>query len=83
MNPLEALLENETTHLIINECIICGGTDTQPLYTTVAKCRNCGHIFCNRYLTDQQLADLYGTSYFSGDEYSNYLADKHILQKKL
>ncbi len=81
MNPLEALLENETTHSIINECIICGGTDTQPLYTTVAKCRKCGHVFCNRRLTDQQLSDLYGTSYFSGAEYSNYLTDKPVLQK--
>lgn len=81
MNPLETLLENETTHSIINECIICGGTDTQPLYTTVAKCQNCGHVFCNRRLTDQQLSDLYGTSYFSGAEYSNYLADKPVLQR--
>lgn len=65
----------------MNECIVCNNAQTHPLYSGVVKCQQCGHVFCNRYLDEEELSKLYKKDYFFGEEYSNYLADKNVLQK--
>jgi protein-L-isoaspartate O-methyltransferase len=66
---------------LTNECVVCGSVYAEPLYDGILKCRKCGHIFANLYLSDDELFTLYRKDYFFGDEYSNYIADKKTIQK--
>jgi 2-polyprenyl-3-methyl-5-hydroxy-6-metoxy-1,4-benzoquinol methylase len=45
------------------------------------QCQNCGHVFADLQLTDEELADIYRKQYFFGEEYSDYVADRSIIQK--
>jgi 2-polyprenyl-3-methyl-5-hydroxy-6-metoxy-1,4-benzoquinol methylase len=45
------------------------------------KCQQCGHVVADLLLSDQELFELYKKDYFFGDEYSDYVADKKIIQK--
>lgn len=64
-----------------NKCIICGSDRNRSLYAGILECRECGHVFADLQLSDEELFDLYGKKYFFGEEYSNYLADKKVIQK--
>lgn len=64
-----------------NECVVCGSTHNKPLYAGILKCGECGHVSSDSYLSDEELIELYSKNYFYGEEYSNYLADKKVLQK--
>lgn len=65
-----------------NVCVVCGSADSIALsYAGILKCRKCGHMFSNLRMDDKELSKLYGTKYFFGDEYNNYLEDKRPLQK--
>lgn len=67
--------------LVMNECIVCNNAQAYPLYSGVVKCQRCGHVFCDRHLGEEELSKLYKKDYFFGEEYSDYLADKKVLQK--
>lgn len=67
--------------LIINNCIVCGNALANAFYAELLKCCNCGHVFADIRLSDSELSNLYSKSYFFGDEYSDYLKDKQVLQK--
>lgn len=64
-----------------NECIVCGSPRVVPFYAGLLKCADCSHIFADLGLTGTELFALYEKGYFFGDEYSNYVADKEVLQK--
>lgn len=64
-----------------NECVVCGSTHNNPLYAGLQKCKKCGHVSYNLHLSGEELFKLYNKNYFCGEEYSNYLADKKVLQK--
>lgn len=63
-------------------CSVCNSKNSTPLWPElrIVKCK-CGHIYYNENLSKEQLSDLYTDKYFKGEEYSNYLADKGIIQK--
>lgn len=66
------------------KCDICGSSDTSPLYAGITKCRRCGHAFCRIESAGDAPDKLYGKGYFSGGEkgeYSDYLADRDIIQE--
>lgn len=65
------------------ECIVCGGKDWKPFLSGLIKCQECGFVWADLYLDDEELAALYKKDYFFGDEYSDYLADKKVLQKNV
>lgn len=65
----------------MNECIVCGSTQAEPFYAGLLKCKRCGHVFADLRLTDEELFQLYSRNYFFGDEYSDYVADKRVIQK--
>lgn len=62
-------------------CIVCDNNRAIPLFKGVLKCQECGHIFADLDLSDEELYELYRKNYFFGDEYSNYVADKRVIQK--
>ena len=65
----------------LKNCIICNKDNNKHIYEGIVKCYDCGHVFANLTLTDLDYKKLYDHSYFHGNEYSNYVSDKKILQK--
>lgn len=65
----------------MNECVVCGSAERKPLYEGIVECRNCGHVYADLQLSDNELFELYRKNYFFGEEYSDYVRDKAILQK--
>ena len=63
------------------QCIVCGESSTSDFYKGLLKCGNCGYIFANLSLSDEELQELYRKDYFFGEEYSDYIADQRVLQK--
>lgn len=66
---------------MIETCIVCGCSETLPLYQGVVRCQKCGHVYADSRLSAEELSALYQKQYFFGDEYHNYIADKAVLQK--
>jgi SAM-dependent methyltransferase len=66
---------------VVRECIVCGGRQAQPLYNGILRCRKCSYVFADLQLSNEEFRSLYRSRYFFGAEYSNYLADKRVLQK--
>src|SRR4051812_18059132 len=62
-------------------CIVCGGRESAPLYRGLLRCCACGHAYADLRLSDDQLRDLYSKGYFFGEEYSDYVADRAVLQR--
>lgn len=65
----------------MNECIVCGSRQAIPFYKGLKKCQRCSHIVADLNWTDESLFELYNRNYFFGDEYSDYVADKNVIQK--
>ncbi len=64
-----------------SECVVCGGAESRSRYSGILECCRCGHVFADLRLTDQEFHDLYQRSYFFGEEYGDYIADKEIIQR--
>ena len=65
----------------INRCIVCDSEKSSPIYTGILKCDNCGYIYADLHLSNSEFEKLYNAGYFTGEEYSDYLSDKEIIQK--
>lgn len=63
------------------ECILCYGGNYRSLYPGILKCVDCGHVFADVDVTDQDMVKIYSERYFFGEEYSNYIREKSALQK--
>ncbi len=64
-----------------HKCVVCGSTCFRPFYDRLLQCTECRHVFADLNLSDDELFRLYKRNYFFGDEYSDYMADKAVLQK--
>lgn len=62
-------------------CIVCGGTSQSLLYTGIVRCDLCGFVCANLHPSEGEILRIYQKSYFFGEEYSNYQADREVLQK--
>ena len=62
-------------------CLVCAGTAIEPLYGGLLRCSRCSHVFADESLGHAELSRLYQREYFFGDEYSNYLEDRRIIEK--
>jgi len=65
----------------MNKCIICNKTANDILYAGILQCHNCGYVFADIHITNDDLNAYYNNNYFSGKEYSNYEASRNIIQK--
>jgi len=63
------------------QCIVCDGTNTPQLYPGILRCSACEYVFADLNLTDEQFFAIYRNNYFFGEEYSNYPADRNVLQR--
>lgn len=66
----------------MQKCIVCGSDKFEGMYdNTLLKCTSCGFVTANMSVSDEQLKEIYSENYFKGNAYSDYVADKLILQK--
>jgi SAM-dependent methyltransferase len=65
----------------MNTCVVCGSAARTPLYKGIVRCSSCGHVYADLQMSDEEMMELYRKNYFFGEEYSDYLRDKPILQK--
>lgn len=63
------------------KCIICGNSDHRELFDGIVKCSDCGLVFFNQDIPEEEIKRLYDEGYFKGEEYCDYEEDKQILQK--
>lgn len=59
-------------------CIVCDADDWTPLYEVLVRCRNCGFIRATHLPNPEELAQIYSSEYFTGEEYGDYLADAAV-----
>lgn len=65
----------------MNNCIVCDSEKAEQFYTGLLQCKQCKHVVADLQMTEEELFQLYKKDYFFGDEYSDYVADKLIIQK--
>lgn len=62
-------------------CIVCAGGNLQPFHPGLLRCPDCSHGIADLRVTDEELQEIYRKNYFFGEEYSDYIADRAVLQK--
>ena len=65
----------------MNECIVCGQVVSTSAYPAIFECAECGTMAADVQISDEELARLYSKKYFFGEEYSDYIRDKQVLEK--
>ena len=56
-------------------CIACGADDWSPLHRVLVRCNACGFVRASDIPSDAELARIYQSDYFNGEEYADYLGD--------
>jgi SAM-dependent methyltransferase len=62
-------------------CLVCNGGLGPSRYAGLLQCVGCGFITADVYLSARELTNLYGSNYFHGEEYSDYLADQNTIKR--
>jgi 2-polyprenyl-3-methyl-5-hydroxy-6-metoxy-1,4-benzoquinol methylase len=62
-------------------CIVCSGIELTAFHPGLLKCPQCGHAVADMRMSDKDLHALYRKEYFFGKEYSDYIADRTVLQE--
>jgi SAM-dependent methyltransferase len=62
-------------------CLICRGTDIEPIYKGLLRCRQCDYRFADLRLTDAELAQLYDHTLFHEGSFFDYAADQKYFKK--
>ncbi|MEO8448064.1 MAG: class I SAM-dependent methyltransferase [bacterium] len=66
----------------MQNCILCSSNDFKKIYNdTLLECNSCGLITANLTVDEKLLKEIYNENYFKGNEYSDYVSDKLVLQK--
>ena len=65
------------------KCNVCCHKVFKQSFPGLIQCINCDFITANIALTSEDIHTLYGTTYFSGEEYVDYVGDKKVIQKNL
>ena len=59
-------------------CIVCGAEEWAPQWEILCRCRPCGFVRAAEMPSDAATAEIYSESYFAGNEYGDYLADRDV-----
>lgn len=62
-------------------CPICHAVSSAAMYRGLQRCRNCTHVWADLTLDWDAARALYRREYFFGEEYSNYLQDRPVIEK--
>ncbi|MBA3246635.1 MAG: class I SAM-dependent methyltransferase [Pyrinomonadaceae bacterium] len=63
------------------KCIVCDSAVAEPLYAGILRCRECGHVFADLQLSDEQLFELYSERFFTGGEFGDYPASEPYIRR--
>jgi SAM-dependent methyltransferase len=63
------------------QCLVCGSALGDSRYAGLLQCPTCHFITADVNLSSDELAKLYSEKYFSGEEYSDYIADRPTIQR--
>jgi SAM-dependent methyltransferase len=67
-------------HSDSRRCLVCGGRYRPSHLPLLFSCEQCGFVSADFDIPDEELARIYGQSYFQGGEYGNYLEDEPALK---
>jgi hypothetical protein len=62
-------------------CIVCGGAYAPSKLPGLLVCRSCSFITANVAVSREDLEALYSATYFAGEEYKDYLAERRLIEK--
>jgi 2-polyprenyl-3-methyl-5-hydroxy-6-metoxy-1,4-benzoquinol methylase len=65
----------------MTSCDVCGSDGSALGYAGLRRCASCSHVWADMSIEMEAIHRLYRRSYFFGDEYSNYLEDRRIIEK--
>jgi SAM-dependent methyltransferase len=65
----------------VRPCIICGNEKPVPIYAGLVRCPTCSLVYYPHLPDPQELRNMYDSPYFFGEEYSDYVKDKKVLQR--
>lgn len=65
-----------------SNCIICDSLNpSKEFYPGIVRCPNCGLVYADIHVTNDELAEIYNKNYFLGGEYTNYIKDRPAIQR--
>ena len=84
--PMETQLESKAVDakelLEGLRCVACGSAGPFPSTLDILlRCPQCELVFANPQLSYEEVIRLYGTDYFAGEEYVDYVGDKVAIQQ--
>ena len=70
-------------NIVQNDCLVCGEHSMHPssTYSGLILCEGCSFLTADICLSEDKAEQLYGRDYFHGQEYSDYIRDKAIIQR--
>jgi 2-polyprenyl-3-methyl-5-hydroxy-6-metoxy-1,4-benzoquinol methylase len=77
-NPLLAILQESMRA----KCLVCGGNLRPSRISGLLTCEECKFTTADLTISEEQLRQLYTASYFAGDEYRDYVADRPVIEKQ-
>lgn len=63
------------------KCLVCGGSYRDATLPGLLACSGCGFITADVDLTADALRQLYTSTYFSGEEYRDYVGERALFEK--
>lgn len=61
-------------------CLVCDGAYSKATIPGLKRCNDCGFVTADLTISEKDLARLYGTDYFHGEEYRNYVSEEASLK---
>jgi SAM-dependent methyltransferase len=62
-------------------CLVCRGGYSAYKLPGLLACKQCGFVTADIAISPEEIQKLYTASYFAGEEYHDYLAERHIIEK--
>jgi 2-polyprenyl-3-methyl-5-hydroxy-6-metoxy-1,4-benzoquinol methylase len=62
-------------------CLVCSGRYRDAEIPGLLQCESCSFQTANVELSDQELANLYSSNYFAGEEYHDYVKERPLIER--
>ena len=64
------------------KCLVCGGKFRPARISGLLVCEECNFTTADLTISEEQFRQLYTASYFTGEEYRDYVADQPVIEKQ-
>jgi SAM-dependent methyltransferase len=64
------------------KCPVCGGVCDPSAIRALLRCGGCGFVTADVFLSRAELERIYSASYFQGEEYRDYVAERTLIAKQ-